>query len=46
MTRDSEKKISLEYTVFLEDGMQIDSNIGEAPLIFVYPPNFLHIQTN
>ncbi len=29
------QKISLEYTVFLEDGTQIDSNIGEAPLVFV-----------
>jgi FKBP-type peptidyl-prolyl cis-trans isomerase 2 len=29
------KKVSLEYTVFLEDGMQIDSNIGEQPLIFI-----------
>lgn len=41
MTRDSEKKISLEYTVFLEDGMQIDSNIGEAPLIFLVGKNQL-----
>ncbi|HSX12902.1 MAG TPA: FKBP-type peptidyl-prolyl cis-trans isomerase [Chlamydiales bacterium] len=29
------QKISLEYTVCLEDGTQIDSNIGEAPLVFV-----------
>ena len=29
------KKVSLEYTVFLEDGMQIDSNVGEPPLVFV-----------
>ena len=29
------QKISLEYTVFLEDGTQIDSNLGEAPLVFV-----------
>lgn len=29
------QKISLEYTVFLEDGTQIDSNIGEPPLVFV-----------
>jgi FKBP-type peptidyl-prolyl cis-trans isomerase 2 len=28
-------KVSLEYTVFLEDGTRIDSNVGEAPLIFV-----------
>ncbi len=29
------QKISLEYTVFLEDGTQVDSNIGEDPLVFV-----------
>lgn len=29
------QKISLEYTVFLEDGTQVDSNVGEDPLIFV-----------
>jgi FKBP-type peptidyl-prolyl cis-trans isomerase 2 len=29
------KKVSLEYTVFLVDGTQIDSNVGEDPLIFV-----------
>ncbi len=29
------KKVSLEYTVFLEDGTQIDTNIGEDPLVFV-----------
>src|SRR5271154_2626754 len=29
------QKISLEYSVFLEDGTQIDSNIGEDPLVFV-----------
>lgn len=29
------QKISLEYTVFLEDGTQIDSNTGEKPLVFV-----------
>lgn len=29
------KKVSLEYTVFLEDGMQIDTNVGEQPLEFV-----------
>ena len=29
------KKVSLEYTVFLEDGTQIDTNIGEDPLTFV-----------
>lgn len=28
------KKISLEYTVFLEDGTQIDTNVGEPPLVF------------
>jgi FKBP-type peptidyl-prolyl cis-trans isomerase 2 len=26
------QKVSLEYTVFLEDGTQIDSNVGEDPL--------------
>lgn len=29
------QKVSLEYTVFLDDGMQIDSNVGEDPLVFV-----------
>lgn len=29
------QKISLEYTVFLEDGTQVDTNVGEAPLTFV-----------
>ena len=28
-------KVSLEYTVYLEDGTQIDSNVGEDPLVFV-----------
>ena len=27
-------KVSLQYTVFLVDGTQIDSNVGEDPLIF------------
>lgn len=31
----SGKKVSIEYTVFLEDGTQIDSNVGEDPLVFV-----------
>jgi len=35
------KKVSLEYTVSLEDGMQIDSNIGEAPLVFTVGMNQL-----
>lgn len=30
------KKVSLEYTVFLDNGMQIDTNVGEAPLVFVH----------
>lgn len=30
------QKVSLEYTVFLEDGTQIDSNVGEPPLTFVF----------
>lgn len=28
------QKVSLEYTVFLEDGTTIDSNVGESPLVF------------
>lgn len=28
-------KIFLEYTVFLDDGTEIDSNVGEDPLVFV-----------
>ncbi len=28
-------KVSLEYTVFLADGTQIDTNVGEDPLVFV-----------
>lgn len=28
-------RVSLEYTVFLEDGTQIDTNVGEDPLVFV-----------
>lgn len=32
-------KISLEYTVFLEDGTQIDTNVGEEPLVFVLGMN-------
>jgi len=35
------KKVSLEYTVFLEDGMQVDSNVGESPLVFVVGQNQL-----
>jgi FKBP-type peptidyl-prolyl cis-trans isomerase 2 len=29
------KNVSLEYTVFLEDGTQVDTNVGEVPLDFV-----------
>lgn len=29
------QQVSLEYTVFLTDGTQIDSNVGEDPLVFV-----------
>jgi FKBP-type peptidyl-prolyl cis-trans isomerase 2 len=29
------QKVSLEYTVFLDDGTKIDSNVGEDPLTFV-----------
>jgi FKBP-type peptidyl-prolyl cis-trans isomerase 2 len=32
-------KVSLEYTVFLEDGTQIDTNVGEDPLVFVLGSN-------
>lgn len=32
-------KVSLEYTVFLEDGTQIDTNIGEDPLVFIMGNN-------
>ncbi len=28
------KKVAVEYTVFLEDGMQIDTNVGDDPLVF------------
>ena len=28
-------KVSLEYSVFLDDGTQIDTNVGEDPLVFV-----------
>ncbi|PIS02791.1 MAG: peptidylprolyl isomerase [Chlamydiae bacterium CG10_big_fil_rev_8_21_14_0_10_42_34] len=35
----SGKKVSLEYTVFLADGTQIDSNVGEDPLVFVLGSN-------
>jgi FKBP-type peptidyl-prolyl cis-trans isomerase SlyD len=27
--------VSIEYTLLLEDGLQIDSNVGEPPLLFV-----------
>lgn len=29
------QKIALEYSVFLEDGTKVDSNIGEDPLVFI-----------
>lgn len=32
-------KVSLEYTVFLDDGTEIDTNIGDAPLNFVVGEN-------
>ncbi|MES2274058.1 MAG: FKBP-type peptidyl-prolyl cis-trans isomerase [Chlamydiota bacterium] len=35
----SGKKVSLEYTVFLDDGTEIDSNVGEDPLVFVLGSN-------
>jgi FKBP-type peptidyl-prolyl cis-trans isomerase 2 len=33
---DSGKKVTLEYTVFLPDGTQIDTNVGQEPLTFVH----------
>lgn len=33
------QKVSLEYTVFLEDGTQVDTNIGDDPLVFVLGSN-------
>lgn len=35
------QKVSLEYTVFLDDGTQVDTNVGEDPLIFVLGSNQL-----
>jgi FKBP-type peptidyl-prolyl cis-trans isomerase 2 len=35
------QKVSLEYTVFLDDGTQVDSNIGEEPLTFILGSNQL-----
>jgi FKBP-type peptidyl-prolyl cis-trans isomerase 2 len=35
------QKVSLEYTVFLSDGTQVDSNVGDDPLIFVLGSNSL-----
>lgn len=35
------QKVSLEYTVFLDDGTQVDTNVGEEPLIFVLGSNQL-----
>ena len=35
------KKVSLEYTIYLADGLEIDSNIGEKPLIFTVGQNQL-----
>ncbi|MEN9654843.1 MAG: putative FKBP-type 16 kDa peptidyl-prolyl cis-trans isomerase [Chlamydiota bacterium] len=32
-------RVALEYTVYLEDGTQIDSNVGEDPLVFVMGQN-------
>lgn len=33
------KKVSLEYTVSLADGTQIDTNVGDDPLVFVLGSN-------
>ncbi|OGN56199.1 MAG: hypothetical protein A3D96_01945 [Chlamydiae bacterium RIFCSPHIGHO2_12_FULL_44_59] len=35
MIRDG-RQVSLEYTLFLSDGTQVDSNVGEDPLVFVH----------
>lgn len=32
-------QVSLEYTVFLADGTQVDTNVGEDPLVFVLGNN-------
>ncbi|MBI3901218.1 MAG: FKBP-type peptidyl-prolyl cis-trans isomerase [Chlamydiia bacterium] len=29
------QKVSLEYSVYLTDGTQVDSNVGELPLTFI-----------
>ena len=29
-------KVSLEYTVFLDNGLQVDSNTGEPPLLIIH----------
>ncbi len=28
-------RVALEYSVFLEDGTQVDTNVGDDPLVFV-----------
>ncbi len=28
------RKFSIEYSVFLEDGSQVDTNVGEKPLVY------------
>ncbi len=33
------KQVSVEYTVFLQDGTKIDTNVGEPPLVFVLGAN-------
>lgn len=35
------QKVSLEYTVFLDDGTQVDTNVGESPLVFTLGSNQL-----
>ena len=30
------QKVSLEYSVFLEDGTEIDTNVGDSPLVFIF----------
>jgi FKBP-type peptidyl-prolyl cis-trans isomerase 2 len=33
------KQVAIEYSVFTEDHMQIDSNVGEEPLVFLSGAN-------
>lgn len=33
------KRVSLEYSVYLQDGTEIDTNVGEPPLLFTLGQN-------